>query len=113
MGEGADAGSSAGLTASTSFSLPAECQVCGDVDDHADFDRVDLVIARRGQALLGPGMTGSEKCNVSGSIDLGDSDADGVPNDCNGADVLAMRQELVGPSTGVSAVCASANGVVP
>jgi extracellular elastinolytic metalloproteinase len=113
MGEGANSGDSNQLTPSTSFALPIGCQVCGDVDDDEDFDLVDLVIAQRAQALAGPGMVGAEKCNVSGSIDLADANLDGVPDDCGSADILAMREELIGAGVGISPVCASANGVFP
>ena len=83
------------------------------MEDDEDVDLVDLVRMRRAQALLDPPMIAPEKCNVSGATDPNDPDADGVPNDCDAADEMALREHLAGLAPGISPVCAPAVGFTP
>jgi hypothetical protein len=98
-------------TASEAFDLPPACAVCGDVDDSTAFDLVDVARTRRARAGLAPALFAPEKCNTAGLADPADADEDGVPNDCQAADVDVMRAALSGLMPGISPVCGPAVGV--
>lgn len=72
------------------------CQ-CGDVSDEGQVNILDVVLLIRDQAGLGPGPTAPQKCSVVGG-----------PLDCDGADVLRIREDLAGVPPGVEQVCAPA-----
>ena len=50
---------------------------------------------------------------MSGATDPNDPDSDGVPNDCDAADVTARREHLAGLAPGISPVCEPAVGFIP
>jgi hypothetical protein len=93
------------------FDLPPDCQRCGDVDDDEQVGLRDQVLAVRALAGAGPPLVAPEKCNVLGPTAVGDGDSDGVLDDCDGADVLAVRDYLAGNAASLPAVCAPAVGI--
>ena len=93
------------------FDLPGECAACGDVDDSTAFDLVDVARTRRARAGLAPALFAPEKCNTRGSADPADADLDGLADDCEAADVDAMRETLAGLAPGIASVCGPAIGV--
>jgi hypothetical protein len=107
-----DGGSASSTAVVESFALPPECALCGDVDDDEAVDVIDMVVEARALAAVGR-MFAPEKCNATGATDPGDLDGDGVPNDCDGADLLALREELASLSPGIAPVCEPAVGLEP
>ena len=81
------------------------CQ-CGDVSDDGAVLIDDAARLARGIAGVGPLLPAPLKCNTNGSSDPADPDGNGVPNDCEGADLAAVREALAGLSPGVEQVCA-------
>ncbi len=107
----ADGGSAASQAVTEAFDLPAECRLCGDVDDDEAFDLLDIARARRALAELDPRLVAPEKCNAVGPVALGDADGDGVLDDCTGADLVVLRQVLAGIVPAVPDACAPALGL--
>jgi hypothetical protein len=99
---------SASITVTESFDVPPGCGICGDVDDDEDFDVRDLALAVRALALPAFGLVAPEKCNVTGAADLADLDVNGLPDDCDAADLLRMRESLALLSPGNEPVCGPA-----
>ena len=87
------------------FAVPATCPVCGDVTGDGVADLLDTVSVHRALLALGPGLAVPERCNVSGLTDPNDPDLDGIPNDCDVADGLAIREELAGVFPGIHPLC--------
>jgi hypothetical protein len=106
-----DGGGAASQAVVEAFDLPPECRRCGDVDDDESFDLADVARARRALAELDPRLIAPEKCNATGPVALGDSDGDGVLDDCTGADVALLRQVLAGLVPAVPDACAPAVGL--
>jgi hypothetical protein len=112
MGDSAaDGGSSASQEVTEAFDLPPGCTLCGDVDDDEVADLRDVALALRALAGVGPSLVAPEKCNALGAASVGDADADGVLDDCDADDVLAVRDYLAGNSAEIPAVCAPAVGI--
>ena len=113
LGDDATASSNPNNVAAVSngFSLKPECAVCGDVDDSEAVDLLDVVLVRRAQAALGPGLFAPEKCNTSGPADPADADQDGLADDCDAPDIAAMRETLAGIAPGIAQVCGPAVGI--
>ena len=82
---------------------------CGDVNLDGVIATNDAALLRRALARApGAALPIPRKCSATGPLDLADSDADGIPNDCNIADfaVLARAATALGP--GVAQVCGAA-----
>jgi DNA-binding beta-propeller fold protein YncE len=76
-----------------------DAQECGDVNADGVPALGDADLMRRALAGLAPlGLTA--KCNVIGPLDMADGDGDGVPNDCNVADVAVVRRASNTPALG-------------
>ncbi len=71
--------------------LIRDAQECGDVNADGVTARGDADAMRRALAGLAP-LGVAAKCNVIGPLDMADGDMDGVPNDCNVADVAVVRR---------------------
>jgi hypothetical protein len=93
------------------FDLPPSCMLCGDVDDDEVVNLRDFAIGARALAGREPGFVAPEKCNAVGTANVGDTNGDGVLNDCNGLDVTTLRDYLAGNIASVPAVCAPAVGI--
>ena len=80
---------------------------CGDVNLDGVVAANDSLLLRR--ALAGvPGYAPlplARKCNAIGASDLGDANADGVPDDCNVLDVVVLAREAAALPPGAAQVC--------
>jgi hypothetical protein len=106
-----DGGTPATQVVTEAFDLPPECRLCGDVDDDEAVGLRDSVAAWRALAGVGPALVAPEKCNATGEVNVADANADGVLDDCDGSDVLLLRDYLAGNAPVVPAVCAPAVGI--
>jgi hypothetical protein len=76
-----------------------DAQECGDVNADGVPAQGDADAMRRALAGLAP-LGVAAKCNVIGPLDMVDGDLDGVPNDCNVADVAVVRRASATPALG-------------
>ncbi len=76
-----------------------DAQECGDVNADGVPARGDADAMRRALAGLTP-LGVAAKCNAIGPLDMADGDLDGVPNDCNAADVAVVRRASNVPALG-------------
>jgi DNA-binding beta-propeller fold protein YncE len=76
-----------------------DAQECGDVNADGVPALGDADAMRRALAGLAP-LGVAAKCNVIGPLDMADGDLDGVPNDCNVADVAVVRRASNTPALG-------------
>lgn len=83
------------------------CQ-CGDTTDDGDPGQPDVDEIRTALADPAQGLAAPEKCNVVGATDPSDVDGDGLPDDCNVADVVVLRRALAGLEPQPQPVCAPA-----
>jgi hypothetical protein len=81
---------------------------CGDVDDGGTVLDADVAQIRSALAGLVFGVGAPSKCNVIGPTDPVDADGDGLPDDCNLADVVALQRALQDLPPGVVQVCVAA-----
>ncbi len=76
---------------------------CGDANGDGVLGPGDPRNVRLALAGVTP-LGAARKCNVIGTADLGDSDGDGVPNDCRIDDLVTLTREIAG-LPGISQDC--------
>ena len=81
------------------------CQ-CADVSDDGVVLIDDAARLARALGAGAPVLPAPLKCNAIGPVDIGDSNGDGIPNDCESADLDVVRDALAGLGPGVAQVCA-------
>lgn len=71
------------------------CQ-CGEHSQDGAVMIDDIVRIRRALQGLAPGLADPQRCNTSGPQDAADGDGNGIRDDCDQADVDALRAALAG-----------------